>query len=114
MTNRPDTSLGYACFGPRLDPDPDLTPRLTLQELGRDVRAMLHKGEDLTELPGIGDDLAGKIREIAETGRCAALDKLHKKLPPAIWGSLKAATNSSFSIGPLSPRSPAPAACGSP
>lgn len=60
-----------------------------LQELGRDVRAMLHKGEDLTELPGIGDDLAGKIREIAETGRCAALDKLHKKLPPAITELLK-------------------------
>ncbi|MDF9393324.1 MULTISPECIES: DNA polymerase/3'-5' exonuclease PolX [Methylococcus] len=61
----------------------------TLQELGRDVRAMLQKGEDLTALPGIGDDLAGKIREIAETGRCAALDKLHKKLPPAITELLK-------------------------
>jgi len=61
----------------------------TLQELGRDVRTMLHKGEDLTELPGIGDDLAGKIREIAETGRCAALDKLHRKLPPAITELLK-------------------------
>ncbi|CAI8720081.1 DNA polymerase/3'-5' exonuclease PolX [Methylococcus capsulatus] len=61
----------------------------TLQELGRDVRTMLQKGEDLTALPGIGDDLAGKMREIAETGRCAALDKLHKKLPPAITELLK-------------------------
>jgi len=61
----------------------------TLQELDRDVRAMLWKGEDLTELPGIGDDLAGKIREIVETGRCPALDKLHQKLPPAITELLK-------------------------
>lgn len=61
----------------------------TLQDLGRDVRAMLQKGEDLTELPGIGDDLAGKIRGIVETGRCAALDKLHKKMPPAITDLLK-------------------------
>jgi DNA polymerase (family 10) len=61
----------------------------TLQELGKDLRAMVHKGEELTELPGIGDDLASKIREIVETGRCAALDKLHKRLPPAITELLK-------------------------
>jgi DNA polymerase (family 10) len=61
----------------------------TLQELGRDVRSLLNQGEDLTELPGIGDDLAGKIREIVETGRCGALDKLHQRLPPAITELLK-------------------------
>lgn len=61
----------------------------TLQELGKDVRAMVQKEEDLTELPGIGDDLAGKIKEIVETGRCATLDKLHKQLPPAITELLK-------------------------
>jgi DNA polymerase (family 10) len=61
----------------------------TLQELGKDLRAMVHKGEELTELPGIGDDLASKIREIVETGRCTALDKLHKRLPPAITELLK-------------------------
>ena len=60
-----------------------------LQELGRDVKAMLQRGEDLTELPGIGEDLAGKIREIVESGRCGALDKLHQRLPPAITELLK-------------------------
>ena len=30
-----------------------------LQELGKDARAMVEKGEDLTKLPGIGDDLGG-------------------------------------------------------
>jgi DNA polymerase (family X) len=53
-------------------------------ELGRDVRAMLARGEELTELPGIGDDLAAKMREIVETGKCRALDKLRAELPPAI------------------------------
>lgn len=55
-----------------------------LSELGREVRALVERGEDLTELPGIGDDLAGKIREIVATGKCRALDKLHAELPPAV------------------------------
>jgi DNA polymerase (family 10) len=55
-----------------------------VSELGRDVRAMLERGEDLKELPGVGDDLAAKMREIVETGRCRALDKLHAELPPVI------------------------------
>jgi DNA polymerase (family 10) len=40
-----------------------------LQGLGRDVKQMLERGEDLTELPGIGADLAGRIREIVATGK---------------------------------------------
>ncbi|HYE34646.1 DNA polymerase/3'-5' exonuclease PolX [Methylocaldum sp.] len=60
-----------------------------LQELGKDVRTMVQKGEDLTDLPGIGADLAGKIKEIVDTGRCKALDDLHKRMPPAIAELLK-------------------------
>jgi DNA polymerase (family 10) len=37
--------------------------------------------EQLTELPGIGDDLAGKIVEIARTGRLEALDQEGRRLP---------------------------------
>lgn len=61
----------------------------TLQELGKDVRAMVENDEDLTRLPGIGDDLAAKTREIVETGHCAMLDKLHKQLPSTITELLK-------------------------
>lgn len=53
-------------------------------ELGRDVRAMVTREEDLTALPGIGADLSAKIREIVGSGHCRALDKLHAQLPPAI------------------------------
>lgn len=60
-----------------------------LQELGKDIRTMVQKGEDLTKLPGIGDDLANKLKEIVETGHCAMLDKLHKQLPSTITELLK-------------------------
>ena len=56
----------------------------TLSELGDDVRNRLVRGDDLTRLPGIGDDLAGKIREIVETGHCQALEKLRGELPLAV------------------------------
>lgn len=55
-----------------------------LTELEGDVRAMVEDGEDLTQLPGIGKDLAGKISEIVASGRCQALDRLRSELPPAI------------------------------
>ncbi len=35
----------------------------------RSVAEMVEKGEDLTELPGIGENLAGKRREMVETGK---------------------------------------------
>jgi DNA polymerase (family 10) len=60
-----------------------------LQELGKDVRQMVQKGEDLTELPGIGTDLAAKVKEIVDTGHCKALDELQRRLPPAIAELLK-------------------------
>lgn len=56
----------------------------TLGELPREARALLEKSEDLTRLPGIGDDLAAKIREIVTTGRCGLLDRLRRELPPAV------------------------------
>ncbi|MDX1252645.1 MAG: DNA polymerase/3'-5' exonuclease PolX [Gammaproteobacteria bacterium] len=61
----------------------------TVGDLGRDIKTLLEKGEDLTNLPGIGEDLAGKIKEIVDTGKCSMLGKLHKELPPAITELLK-------------------------
>lgn len=56
----------------------------TLGELPQEARALLEKGEDLTRLPGIGDDLAAKVREIVTTGRCGLLDRLRRELPSAV------------------------------
>ena len=52
---------------------------LTIGRLSRDVADMISRNEHLTELPGIGSDLAGKIREIVETGRLGFLDRLEKQ-----------------------------------
>jgi DNA polymerase (family 10) len=38
-------------------------------------------GEDLEKLPGIGADLAEKIRELVQTGSCALRDELHRRVP---------------------------------
>jgi DNA polymerase (family 10) len=55
-----------------------------IAELSRDVRTLIAQGEDLTALPGIGEDLAAKMREIVATGKCSLLDKLHAELPAAV------------------------------
>jgi DNA polymerase (family 10) len=56
----------------------------TLGELPQEARTLLEQGEDLTRLPGIGDDLAAKVKEIVTTGRCSLLERLRKELPPAV------------------------------
>jgi DNA polymerase (family 10) len=53
----------------------------TVSELPEGIAAMISRGEDLTELPGIGEDLAGKITELARTGRVPLLDRLARRLP---------------------------------
>ena len=55
-----------------------------LQSMGVAVASMVAQGEKLTEFPGIGEDLAAKIQEIVESGKCQALEKLRKKMPPAV------------------------------
>ena len=60
-----------------------------MEAMGVPAAEMVAKDEDLTELPGIGEDLAAKIREIVETGKCKALEKLRAKLPPTITTLLK-------------------------
>jgi len=61
----------------------------TLGGLAKDVSAMATEGKDLTRIPGIGHDLAEKIGEIVSTGRCRALEKLRKEVPPALAELLK-------------------------
>src|SRR5215470_3864834 len=54
----------------------------TLEALGEDVAAVAARG-GLTELPGIGRDLAARIDEYLATGRVAQLEALRAQLPPA-------------------------------
>ena len=52
-----------------------------IEGLPQSVRSLLSAGRDLSELPGIGKDLAGKIADIVKIGRFALLDTLKKQLP---------------------------------
>jgi DNA polymerase (family 10) len=61
----------------------------TVGELSQEARTLVEQGDDLTRLPGIGEDLARKIDEIVTTGHCSLLDRLRKELPPAVTELLK-------------------------
>ena len=67
----------------------------TVQELPESAEAMVKSGRDLTELPGIGEDLAGKIREIVETGHCRMLEEVEARTPSTL-----AALTSLAGLGP--------------
>lgn len=56
----------------------------TIRDQSRSVASMLEDGDDLSELPDIGEDLAGKIAEIVQTGRLPLLDEISEEVPDAI------------------------------
>ncbi len=56
----------------------------TVGDLPRNVGDMLEEEEDLSKLPGIGKDLAGKIAEIVATGRLAALEEVEREVPAGL------------------------------
>ena len=56
----------------------------TISNLSRNVAEMVHKGEDLSQLPGLGKDLARKVEDIVNTGKLSQLVELKKRLPPEL------------------------------
>jgi len=52
--------------------------------LAKSAADMFKNGEDFTQLPGIGKDLAAKIEEIIKTGKLSSLEKLEKTLPAGL------------------------------
>jgi DNA polymerase (family 10) len=61
----------------------------TVGELPREVGESLAAGAALTDLPGIGEDLAGKIADIAKTGGTELLYRLRRELPGGLVNLLK-------------------------
>ena len=53
----------------------------TIDGLSKNVAEMIDRGEDLSKLSGIGDDLADKIETFVDTGSLPQLEKLEKKIP---------------------------------
>ncbi|QDU38811.1 DNA polymerase/3'-5' exonuclease PolX [Maioricimonas rarisocia] len=62
----------------------------TIEDLSETVSALVAEGKsELTELPGIGKDLAEKIITIVETGELPQLAKLRKEVPPGVVEMLR-------------------------
>ncbi len=58
-------------------------------ELRFDIAARFAQGQALPKIHGIGEDLAGKMRELATRGGCDLLDRLRAKAPPGITELLR-------------------------
>ncbi len=63
----------------------------TISTMSGNVLDMVAEGEDLTELPGIGEELATKIKEIVKTGGLQQLEELHRRMPAELVDMLKIA-----------------------
>ena len=53
----------------------------TVRALPGELATRIASGFDPDQLPGIGADLAAKIREFVATGRCRALEELRRSIP---------------------------------
>lgn len=60
-----------------------------VQAFAPDIATLLASGQALPKLPGIGDDLTGKIVEIASNGQCALLQRLRGEVPAGLRELLK-------------------------
>jgi len=52
--------------------------------LSKNLSDLINQGEDLTQLPGIGNDLAEKITVIVKTGNLPLLEEIQARTPPLL------------------------------
>jgi DNA polymerase (family 10) len=77
------------------------TAARNIADLSQGLADMVARGEDLTELPGIGKDLAEKIADIVSNGRLPQLEELGKELPAGLLDLTRLAGLGSKRIGAL-------------
>jgi len=65
------------------------TAARNISTLPQSVAEMLEQGADLSSLPGIGKDLAGKIAEIVETGSLSQLEEQKGRIPDGLLEAMK-------------------------
>lgn len=61
----------------------------TVGSHSRSMADMIKQGEDLSRLPGIGQDLAGKIETLVQTGRLPQLEKVETRTPAELRELMK-------------------------
>ncbi len=65
------------------------TAARSINGLSHNLVDLLGAGEDLSKLPGIGKDLAGKIRTFIETGKLPLLEQVQARTPAALSDLMK-------------------------
>ncbi len=55
-----------------------------INSLSKSAVSMIEQGEDLSKLKGMGKDLAGKVKEIVETGEMKMIKDLKKEVPEGL------------------------------
>ena len=60
-----------------------------IRDLGTELDVLIGQGTQLTDIPGIGEDLSKKIREILDTSRSEYLERLHQDFPKGVTELLK-------------------------
>ncbi len=55
-----------------------------ISSLSMNVEDLLKQGEDLSQLPSIGNDLAAKIKHVVETGKLPILAEIESRTPPIL------------------------------
>ena len=65
------------------------TAARSINGLAQSLVDLLAAGEDLSKLPGIGKDLAGKIRTLIETGKLPLLEQVQARTPAALSELMK-------------------------
>jgi DNA polymerase (family 10) len=56
----------------------------TVRDLSERLEDLVEEGEDLSEIPNIGESTAEKIHEILDTGTCERLEEMRRKVPPGL------------------------------
>lgn len=56
----------------------------TIRDHSRSISEMINEGKKLTDLSGIGEDLAGKIKSIIENGELEILEKKKQEMPEGL------------------------------
>ena len=56
----------------------------TIRDHSRNISEMIHEGKKLTDLSGIGEDLAGKIKSIIDDGKLEILEEKKQEMPEGL------------------------------
>ena len=61
----------------------------SVESWGEDVAEMLRRGESLRAIPGVGEGIAARLRELVERGSCAYHEELLSEVPRGLLELLK-------------------------